>query len=794
MFDTIRKHTNQPNQLPNYRHAKRLLAQASSVKKELFANDCFMKLLDESMENDACPLCNAGLLDGKGRAKKVFHYLGVSERLRDMLEDPRLYPLLALPPPPDSPPELGRARNIWESVRWHESVHQGRGRQGSAETDYGVANDRHNIALSLNMDGFNPWRSSTYSMTPMNLMVLNLPENLRHKPEYMIMAGLIPGRMQPRSYHIYLNLLVDELLMLFNSGFIYTRPAIGDQPAQEQVCKVKLLNTSADYPAHSKINCQQDAGATFGCMKCEIQGMRRFNRACYDGYKSFGMHDITPRRRTHADVVIAASKAKVAWKETWRKWRDEEHEPGSVPSKIKTLPEWKGVSGEIPLLRLPYFDIVRDTLPDMMHITSGVLQQHLIPLLKGDRLKKLKQNEDADKKRKEQEAARLRQRAAAELETHTQRMHQQRLSDILRSAISRPDPRRSRIRPLVLDDEEETEGEIEEEEEDEEEEKEIQPAAAAASVPSVSDMQGRWRNMEKDYTLLESKCLNELQAPSGLIGGKLPFSRTGEMTAHHWVNFAKVYGSYLFAQHYNGPSLALLCDILKLLRLCLSSVITPQLIQEARETAKGLAIWFDKFLPATEKAIIFHLLIFHIPSIIEQWGPARNFWCFPFERMIGVLAHSASQPKDPEKMIVNRYLQTIATSRSDIVLRSQNLESQLLVRGDHPLVPIDAIHSRADRHKVFFPKLTKNNSRFESISNSHIRDMWLKPLFGKVVSDAHRHQPSLLQVRTYTIAMQIGLWKYRCKDAEDGRQVFRARASWFRIKAKKCTTLCRTST
>jgi hypothetical protein len=165
-------------------------------------------------------------------------------------------------------------------------------------------------------------------------------------------------------------------------------------------------------------------------------------------------------------------------------------------------------------------------------------------------------------------------------------------------------------------------------------------AASSAATSSISEMQDKWRLPESKYSLIERKCLAEIQAPSGILSStKLPFTRTGEMTAHHWVNFAKVYGSYLFVQHYSNHSLILLCDILRLLQLCLSSVITPELVKDMKNTARDVANWFDKLLPGTEKAIIFHLLVFHIPGTLEQWGPARNFWCFPFERSVVSLLH-----------------------------------------------------------------------------------------------------------------------------------------------------------
>lgn len=47
-----------------------------------------------------------------------------------------------------------------------------------------------------------------------------------------------------------------------------------------------------------------------------------------------------------------------------------------------------GVVGKSPLLRLQGFDIYDQTMPDMMHITSGVLGRNLMGMLTGNRLKK----------------------------------------------------------------------------------------------------------------------------------------------------------------------------------------------------------------------------------------------------------------------------------------------------------------------------------------------------------------------------------------------------------------------
>lgn len=63
-----------------------------------------------------------------------------------------------------------------------------------------------------------------------------------------------------------------------------------------------------------------------------------------------------------------------------------------------------GVKGTSVLLELSYFDVTRDTLLDMMHLTSGVTGRHLVKLIIGERLKGAMSTE---KKKKKKTAAQL---------------------------------------------------------------------------------------------------------------------------------------------------------------------------------------------------------------------------------------------------------------------------------------------------------------------------------------------------------------------------------------------------
>lgn len=175
---------------------------------------------------------------------------------------------------PDRPIDVdwstAQVNNIWESRGWHQHVVRGASRDTPDGSDFGTANNRRNIVLSLSSDGFVPHKWSTRSITPITAMILNLPENLRHRASNLLLVGLIPGPKAPKSMNPYLDIVVNELRHLYTEGFSVRDPTLPlDHPPIK--VRVKLLYTCADYPAHNKMNSQQGAGATFGCIKCHIE-------------------------------------------------------------------------------------------------------------------------------------------------------------------------------------------------------------------------------------------------------------------------------------------------------------------------------------------------------------------------------------------------------------------------------------------------------------------------------------------------------------------------------------------
>ena len=78
------------------------------------------------------------------------------------------------------------------------------------------ASDPLGLALQFCMDGTNPFAKETvtFSMWPIVLSILNLPPNLRHRPSFLQLVGIILGKSEPANTDLYLDVLADELLQL----------------------------------------------------------------------------------------------------------------------------------------------------------------------------------------------------------------------------------------------------------------------------------------------------------------------------------------------------------------------------------------------------------------------------------------------------------------------------------------------------------------------------------------------------------------------------------------------------
>ena len=117
----------------------------------------------------------------------------------------------------------------------------------------------------LNCDWFQPYHQTQYSVGVIYLVVLNLPRDLRFKPENVIVAGIIPGPKEPKQHQMnsYLRPLVKELNSLWTDGFEIKNGL------QQYKIFAALSGTVCDIPATQKVCGFVGHGSHLCCCKCK---------------------------------------------------------------------------------------------------------------------------------------------------------------------------------------------------------------------------------------------------------------------------------------------------------------------------------------------------------------------------------------------------------------------------------------------------------------------------------------------------------------------------------------------
>ena len=116
----------------------------------------------------------------------------------------------------------------------------------------------------MNVDWFQPFKHTAYSVGVIYMVVMNLPRAERFCPENVIICGIIPGPEEP-SKHInqFLSQLVTELIDLWDGMYV----EVHNVPLP--VCiHAALMCVASDIPATRKVCGFTGHNSTKGCSKC----------------------------------------------------------------------------------------------------------------------------------------------------------------------------------------------------------------------------------------------------------------------------------------------------------------------------------------------------------------------------------------------------------------------------------------------------------------------------------------------------------------------------------------------
>ena len=123
-----------------------------------------------------------------------------------------------------------------------------------------------NLLLMLNVDWFQPFIHTQYSIGVMYLVIQNLPRSIRFKAENVIIVSTIPGPKEPDCNHMnnYLEPMVNDLLLLWKGINI----KIPQSVLGSKLIRAALSYISSDLPATRKLCGFYGYHATYGCSKC----------------------------------------------------------------------------------------------------------------------------------------------------------------------------------------------------------------------------------------------------------------------------------------------------------------------------------------------------------------------------------------------------------------------------------------------------------------------------------------------------------------------------------------------
>lgn len=237
--------------------------------------------------------------------------------------------------------EMWRSRNIPERYLadifdgriWKEWQYVGKRQYLAAPRNY---------AFMLNVDWFQPFKYSLYSVGAIYMVLMNLTRSERFKPENVFIVGVIPGPHEPKlNINLYLQPLVAELNSLWENGVsIKTHDS-----STAQLFHAALLCVGCDVPAARKVCGFTGHGSNKGCCKCK----KHFPSSVTSkiDFSGFTPCPLRNNREHHQQAQEILDQT-------------------SAGSSCSDLEQTYGTR-YTELMQLPYFDCVRFHIIDPMH-------------------------------------------------------------------------------------------------------------------------------------------------------------------------------------------------------------------------------------------------------------------------------------------------------------------------------------------------------------------------------------------------------------------------------------------
>lgn len=212
----------------------------------------------------------------------------------------------------------------------------------------------NDFTCSINTDGVNVFKSSTFSIWPIFLSINELSYRLRRK--HTLLAGLWFGKSKP-SFETFLTPFVDQCVELSEKGFTWHLSGL------EVLSHVFFVIVSADSVARAPLQGLKQFNGQFGCPFCYNPGK------CYKEKGIFRKWIYPPKNK-------AKKRTQAGWEADLESLSELLHDPGERQKSVH------GVLKSSPFLLMPQFLIVDGFVVDYMHTALlGVLKTYTLMLI-----------------------------------------------------------------------------------------------------------------------------------------------------------------------------------------------------------------------------------------------------------------------------------------------------------------------------------------------------------------------------------------------------------------------------
>jgi hypothetical protein len=226
-------------------------------------------------------------------------------------------------------------------------IYDGRVWKEFKDLDDGQLFFRHDVSdshlgIMLNLDWFQPFDKSQYSVGVMYGVICNLPRSERFKTPNIITLAVIPGPNEPKLHQLnhYLAPIIDQFIELWEGIEIST-----NESSRKHI-RVAIICCACDIPAARKL-CGHIL-ARVACYRCEkVANFVTKNQSNFGGFDD--MEQWFVMRNTDKMRINASS---------WKECNTDDARKNHVS---KTQVRWS------ELYRLSYFDPVQFPIVDPMH-------------------------------------------------------------------------------------------------------------------------------------------------------------------------------------------------------------------------------------------------------------------------------------------------------------------------------------------------------------------------------------------------------------------------------------------